>query len=276
MSGGAQAALLPDGRRLHLHHGPIDLIVDVIGAPRQPAYARAARRFATILEELVTELPALRQPLGGYRFTGPVACRMARAVAPFQAAFVTPMAAVAGAVADEMLETLVAETDIPKAYVNNGGDIAVHLSPGQVATSLGPAGGIQISADQPARGLATSGWRGRSYSRGIADAVTVCAKTAAAADVAATLIANAVDLPGHPAICRIPACDLSPESDLGTRLVTTGVGDLTDAEVRQALSRGQALAAQWAQSGLVHDAALTLKDVSVTLLSHQEGDLVHG
>ena len=50
------------------------------------------------------------------------------------------------------------------------------------------------------RGIATSGWRGRSFSLGIADAVTVLAATAAEADAAATVIANAVDLPGHPAI----------------------------------------------------------------------------
>ena len=48
------------------------------------------------------------------------------------------------------------------------------------------------------RGIATSGWRGRSFSLGIADAVTVLAATAAEADAAATMIANAVDLPGHP------------------------------------------------------------------------------
>ena len=67
------------------------------------------------------------------------------------------------------------------------------------------------------RGVATSGWRGRSFSLGIADAVTVLAATAAAADAAATIIANAVDLPGHPAIARRPASELEDDSDLGDR-----------------------------------------------------------
>ena len=35
---------------------------------------------------------------------------------------------------------------------------------------------------------------------------------------------GAVDIPGHPAITRRPACELSPDSDLGARPVTTGVG----------------------------------------------------
>ena len=41
----------------------------------------------------------------------------------------------------------------------------------------------------PVRGVATSGWRGRSHSLGIADSVTVLAATAAMADAAATVIA---------------------------------------------------------------------------------------
>ena len=159
MSRGPQAALLPDGRRLHLHHGPVDLIIEVIGAPRQAAYERAIARFDGLLDGLVRELPALRCPLGGHRFSDPVARRMAAAVAPFSGQFVTPMAAVAGAVADEMLAALVAGDTIPRAYVNNGGDIAFHLAPGQSMTSLAPSGEIRITADSPARGMATSGWR---------------------------------------------------------------------------------------------------------------------
>ena len=76
------------------------------------------------------------------------------------------------------------------------------------------------------RGIATSGRHGRSFSLGIADAVTVLAKTASQADAAATIIANAVDLPGHPGIVRLPANELQPDSDLGARLVTRGVGAL--------------------------------------------------
>ncbi len=258
MSAASQAAVLPDGRRLHLHHGPIDLVIEVVGAPREAANARAIQRFETILPGLAAELPALRRPLNGSSFKDPVARRMSRAVAPFGETFVTPMAAVAGAVADEMLAALVGSDVIPKAYVNNGGDIAFHLLPGQSASSLGPTGTIAISHESPSRGLATSGWRGRSHSMGIADAVTVAAETAAAADVAATLIANAVDLPGHPAITRVPASHLNPDSDLRERLVTTGVGPLGTAEIAEALHRGQIFARRLVDRGLIHQAALSL------------------
>ncbi len=101
---GPQVAFLPDGRRLHLHHGPIDLIVDAEGPGRAAALRAAVARFDTILQELVDELPELRRPLRArHRFRGAVARAMADAVRPHGGVFVTPMAAVAGAVADEVL-----------------------------------------------------------------------------------------------------------------------------------------------------------------------------
>ena len=106
------------------------------------------------------------------------------------------------------------------------------------------------------RGVATSGWRGRSFSLGIADAVTVLARTRRVADAAATLIANAVDLPGHPAIRRAPARDLDPQSDLGERLVTVAVGPLTRDEIDAALRPALAEAELWRDRGLIEAAAL--------------------
>ena len=270
---GPQATMLPakwpNQRRLHLHHGPIDLIVEAFGpAPaRAGAYRRAVARFRTVLDELVAELPALRAPAAaGLMLSGPVARRMRRAVAAHLPVFVTPMAAVAGAVADEicaaMTMGMTAGVALERAYVNNGGDVALYLAPGQridaAIAGVRGAGRATVRAQDPARGLATSGWRGRSHSLGIADAVTVIARSAAAADVAATLIANAVDLPGHPAISRRPARELSPDSDLGARPVTTGVGPLTAAETAAALDAGAAAARAMAGAGLIGGAALFL------------------
>ena len=106
--------MLPDGRRLHLHDGPIDLIVEAYGRREQihAAYDSAARRFLTILDELCSELPLLRQAVRG-NVTPPqgvIARRMAGAVEPYaERCFITPMAAVAGAVAEEILETMTKE-----------------------------------------------------------------------------------------------------------------------------------------------------------------------
>jgi ApbE superfamily uncharacterized protein (UPF0280 family) len=115
-----------------------------------------------------------------------------------------------------------------------------------------------IHAADPTRGVATSGRHGRSFSLGIADAVTVLARTASQADAAATIIANAVDLPGHPAILRCPAQDLQSDSDLGPHLVTRGVGELSGYEIEEALEAGADRARELLAAGLMHGAALRL------------------
>lgn len=260
----AQATLLPDGQRLHLHHGPIDLIIEVFGEGRDAAYQRASSRFATVLDELVSELPQLRaRGRRDRQLCGPISRQMQAAIAPYCDQFVTPMAAVAGAVADDVLRHVCDGAGIRKAYVNNGGDIAFHLTPGShmtVALASVPGGRATLRENDTCRGIATSGWRGRSLSFGIADAVTVIAQNAAAADVAATLIANAVDLPDCPAIARTPASEIFPDSDLGDRLVTTGVGVLSDAQVRQALGHGRSFAEQLRERNLIDAACLQLGD----------------
>jgi len=251
--------------RLHLQDGPIDLIVEAFGADRDAAYSAAAERFVTILDELCCELLLLRS--GGAAPQGIVARRMWDAVHPYACqTFITPMAAVAGSVAEEVLGAMTAAVPLRRAYVNNGGDIAVHLAPGEtlrigmVDRPDQPSlfGSLFLSAEQPVRGIATSGWRGRSFSLGIADAVTVLADTAAMADAAATIIANAVDLPGHPAIARRPAMELAPDNDLGARLVTVAVGTLSEREKELALARGCRAAEACLERQLIGAAALHL------------------
>jgi ApbE superfamily uncharacterized protein (UPF0280 family) len=271
MNSRAQIRILADGRRLHMHDGPIDLVVEAFGAAGEieAAYRAAAARFPTILDELCNELAFLRRPTHteGPSPAGPIARRMVAAVRPYASGtFITPMAAVAGAVAEEILAAMTTAADLSRAYVNDGGDIALHLSPGEkfvvgmVERPDRPSlfGTTTIDASQPVRGIATSGWRGRSFSLGIADAVTVLADTAAMADAAATIIANALDLPGHPSIRRVPACELAPDSDLGERLVTQSVGDLSLDEIQRALSAGVGVAQSLRVAKLIRAAALNL------------------
>lgn len=256
----AMAALLPNGR-LHLQHGPIDIVAEAFGEASdvRAGYARAAARFATVLEELVAELPALRTDGAGVE--GVIAQSMIAAVAPFRPAFITPMAAVAGALAEHVLSALVGP-GIARAYANNGGDIALWLGRDESLTcALAVTDGLDrvtLRASDPVRGIATSGWRGRSFSFGIADAVTVLARTAAMADAAATMIANAVDL-DHPGIGRRPATDLQSDSDLGNRRVTVEVPLFSADDRAQALDAGLAAAEVFRARGLIEGAALFLQ-----------------
>lgn len=271
---GAAYALLDDGRR-HFQHGPIDLIVGADGSPDaiEAAVSAAWHRFTQILPELVAELACLRSPARpGATMHGPVAARMQAACEPYALqTFLTPMAAVAGSVAQELVSFFAGQPGIERAYVNNGGDIALHLAPGScfrvgLFSDLGRfAGGapeldgaFAISADMPVRGIATSGWRGRSFSMGIADSVTVLAADAAGADVAATLIANQVYV-DHQAVVRAPADTLKDDTDLGSRRVTVQVGPLPKAAIDTALERGAAFAQRLCDEGLIQGAVLMLQ-----------------
>ena len=272
----AHAALLPDGR-LHLQHGPIDCLCQAWGAPAEvrAAYQQAAVFFATVMADLCNELALLRQPLPSPPPVGAVARAMHDACMPFADRFITPMAAVAGAVADAVLAAMCRGRNVHKAFVNNGGDIAFHLQPGaslrcgliaDIAAPSTPSlqGSFLLTAEQPARGLATSGRAckghgGRSFSFGIADSVSILARTAAQADAAATIVGNAVDLPGHPAIDRRPANEIDPDSDLGNRLVTFDVGLLSDETVSAALDAGQSIGDILLQVGLIEGSVLVLR-----------------
>ncbi len=264
--------LMQDQKRLHLNHGPIDLIIGAFGTPAEvaKAYRKATMRFQTILEELVEELPLLRSAINANSASpnGRIARTMHRAALEHKSNFITPMAAVAGAVADEMLATMCEGTQCQRIFVNNGGDIALWLRPlsgesFRVGVVADPRTGdivtmATIVSGSTIGGIATSGRHGRSHSLGIADAVTVFAETAASADAAATIIANAVDLPGHPAIGRTPANRLSPDSDLGEQLVTTSVSALTREDVAVALENGAALARHLCRTQIIEASFLSL------------------
>ena len=266
-----------DAQRWHFQHGPIDLVIRADGdaAALASAHAAAWQRFEQVLPELVQELPQLRLAVSSTPadcpLQGPVARRMWQACKPFANDFITPMAAVAGSVAQEIIACY-QRPGIARAWVNNGGDIAMQLTPGQslkvglyadiarldvaqLQDQLLLDGQFSVDAAMPVRGVATSGWRGRSFSMGIADSVTVLARTAAQADAAATVIANAVNV-NDACVQRAPAASLKDDSDLGQRLVTTGVPPLAPALVLQALQAGLATARSLQNKGLIYSALL--------------------
>ncbi len=280
---GAERRHLPDGR-WHFHHGPIDCVVFAEPLTPSPADAEIVeaataacwQRFQGVLEALVDELALLRldlsSPAGAaVEPRGPVAVRMVAACRPHARGgrFITAMAAVAGSVADALIGCF-AHPRIARACVNDGGDVALHLAPGArfdvgVVADLGaalaggaPEGAFVVDHASSVRGIATSGWRGRSLSLGIADAVTVLARDAAAADAAATVVANAVDV-DVPDVRRRPACDVRDDSDLGDLLVTVGVARLAPHDVNAALDAGVRVAEAEIAAGRIVAAVLQLQ-----------------
>ena len=263
---GFQSALIGQRQRLHIQHGPIDLVIDADGPGREALFEHATAATMPVLSVLVKELDRLRAPfMAGRRFTGPVARRMQSACRVAGDTFVTPMAAVAGSVADHVLAAMMddeAARDCSRISVNNGGDIAFWTKPGATtrAQIAGlPTGLLSLAGPTRWRGMGSSGWGGRSHSLGIADSVTVLAESAALADITATLIANDVDLPDHPLITRQLVDELDAASDLAGRLVTTSVPWLEDDEIARALAAGCATAAGLMQKGGIAGAVLVLQ-----------------
>ena len=307
---GAVAARL-EGGRWHFQHGPIDLVIGADGNADavQQALETAWQGFDGLLAGLAAQLPALRKPLGVSATTAAPVCRpvvrlpgesnavwslvqgdiarnMLAACLPYASyLYITPMAAVAGAVADHVIAAFAAQPGVHRAYVNNGGDIALYLTQDAQykvglyadvsrANSAPSAtddldGGFTVSAQSPVRGIATSGWRGRSFSLGIADSVTVLARSAAQADAAASVIANQVNAQ-HPAIRRAPANTLKDDTDLGQALVTVDVGELPKPIVEQALERGAAQAQALLDAGLIEGAAIVLQGQRRAVLPLEE------
>lgn len=266
MTGRPSVEFLSGGSRLHLQHGPIDLIIGADG-DRFNVFFAAQKRFETVLQSLADNLPELRLPMD--ETTLPMAFeiggRMHRTAQQFEGVFLTRMICVAGAVADTVLDAMRYGNSLDRAYVNNGGDIALHLSPGTrfetaiIGHDNQILGSLSLTDEDGVGGIATSGRHGRSQSMGIADAVTVLASDATMADAAATLIANEVDLPGHSMVRRQPANQVNPDSDLGSREVVVDCGALTKAEIDLALDRGGEAAQAMMNEGKIIDAALFLQ-----------------
>ncbi len=251
LSGSATAALINNEQRLHLQHGPIDLIIDVDAAAndKRRVFSAAVMAFEGLLESLVTDLPQLRQinpvpvPVSSH-----CAQRMLDASQSFTGYGLTPMSAVAGAVADHIMASLIRVAPDKRIMINNGGDIAVHLGSAHSCTvGIVPdvsrpsvSASLRLTPALGVGGIATSGWRGRSHSLGIADSVTVLASCAAEADALATLIANHVDSRNeNHHIKRQRACELDADSDLGEQWVTVAVEALSQHSIDDALDNAE-------------------------------------
>jgi uncharacterized protein len=224
-------------------------------------------RCARILMDVGSNLKVLK--VKGTRIRNPlllpsVARRMVEAVNAIDGISLTPMAAVAGAVADALLEGL-KEKGLDFISVNNGGDISLFNPSGRrVRIGLGDIGAgtatpyiLEIDGITEC-GLATSGFGGRSFTLGLADMVTVLARTGAIADAAATSICNATNVETERVI-RKRAAEIDPCSDIADEWVTVAVGGLDDALVLRALGNGLAWAQTLKDRRLILEAVINLK-----------------
>lgn len=205
--------------------------------------ARVARLKEKLRKPLKNSMPLLKEPLGA---------KMLESIQSVGDPNLTPMAAVAGTIADGVADFLFSR-GMTKVIINNGGDIAVRLmAPHSVrvglredvnskAFSRGVSLNVPFQKEGASFGVATSGLGGRSLTCGIASAATIIAKTASLADAAATAVANASFVNG-PGVVRRPAETVDPQTDIPGISVTVQVRNLDHETRRKAISRSLSLA----------------------------------
>ncbi len=271
---------IPRFRVAHVQvsHGPMEIGVQLEGEEKvlRKAPEEIPEKAKALLREIQGFQPVLRMPGRDLRVKARwprVVRRMVEAVRKVSGDL-TPMAAVAGAVADEILLEVreVMGPEMLKILVNNGGDMALYspCEPVRVgirgtAGAKGPMRELEVLERDNPFGVATSGWRGRSFSQGFADAVVVVAPSAAIADAAATHIGNHVTCDCGKKVVRKRASEIDPMTDIPDVPVTVSCGLLDETEKRRALRNGSAVASALSGDGIVWATGIYLQGEAVEL-----------
>lgn len=235
--------ILPD-KRILVEYGPITMVITIEDAKEslEQTRKRIAKTVYYILEELAEDMQSLKSyPVGEvYLGKSQIAKNMWKSVKMTGHRWLTPMAAVAGSVADKVADVIEA-TGAEKIIVNNGGDISIRIKKDHqvkigVRNSLGAKAEIEaynITYQSPIRGIATSGFGGRSYTQGVADSLTVFAGSASVADAFATYLANMTHISSKHVKEQLVGT-FDPESDIADQRVVTEIGDLDKEEIERA------------------------------------------
>jgi uncharacterized protein len=249
--------------------GPATLVLKGEKGGEEYRFDRSAiaAQVEGILADIRGCLPVLKLRAWRIKKTGAlpsVARKMVGAASAIDAQTLTPMAAVAGAVADELKDFL-AERGLEFISVNNGGDVAVYNGrPSPVTIGIG---NIQRNSPTPYLlriegltdfGVATSGFGGRSFTLGLADIVSIVAASAPIADAAATFICNHTRVEDS-SIVRRRAAELDPSTDIPEERVTVRVGALRREQIRKALALGKAAAERLKTEGKISEAVLLMR-----------------
>jgi len=250
--------------RLYLEYGPTNLVVEAVHKDKQKIYNYIIKNIDQMLSELSLELSKLREKTkDSTKFNSQIAKKMNDSTKIFLPRFITPLASVAGAISETLLDEILSKFDLEKIYINNGGDAAIFLKKKQKLKFLVASTNsflITLEGDNCKYGIATSGWKGRSFSMGIADSVTTIAKSSAIADAAATVIANDTDIKNHKNIKKQEASKIDEYSDLKNKLVTTYVGELSLNDIQKSLKKGVITAKRLIKKNIILTALLNIKE----------------
>ena len=266
MNSDQRIIIAPDKQSVIAENGPMRLVIKAWhnGVFQMEAAIQAAKFSFSCLKQVAGHLQYLKKinsvlPEGEENF---ISMRMMESVRMIGDKDLTPMAAVAGSIADEVADRLFA-METGKVIVDNGGDIAIRLS-GLERAKVGLRTDLnskeishimELDARSLSWGVATSGLGGRSFTKGIASAATVVAKTSSKADAAATSIANACFCRDKN-IVQVPAGLINPDTDIPDIPVTVSVGELSPETIRTALENALGKAEEYVEKGFIHGALI--------------------
>jgi ApbE superfamily uncharacterized protein (UPF0280 family) len=260
-----------DGEAVLVECGPMRLVIRAWNKDQsQITLARqAAEKSISYLERIARCRPLLSRPIPEIEDLpeDELALGMITSTRAIGDEDLTPMAAVAGTIADAVADWLF-ERGTTRVIVDNGGDIAIRLARGETVnvgirpqvTSPQISHVMRLEGSPSTWGVTTSGVGGRSFTRGIASAVTVLAVDASAADAAATAVANACFVEDK-GIIQMPAEKMDPNSDLAGINVTTAAGSLSCENISIALDSARQKAEYLFQEDLITGAFIALGNV---------------
>ncbi len=258
--------------KLFIENGPTNIIAEVFSSEKKEIYDLICEYSSKFLKDLSLEIETLKKPTYQKNtFVSEIANTMFESTQLFLPNFITPMASVAGSISELLLLKVLEKFDVNKMYINNGGDISLYINKNDKFNfSIGGETSfvVEYADTNGFGGIATSGWKGRSFSMGIADSVTVIAEKASVADAAATIIGNHIDLKNSNKIKKIAANNLYEETDLNDKLITVSVENLTENEIRQAMSRGRNISEDYISKNLIKTVIINLQD-NILILGHK-------
>ena len=273
---GLQASNFPASFTMFIEVGPVSVVVngEKDGMPFEFDRFRVEEKIRSILEEIKEYLPVLKQKAHKIKNTNHMSYvprKMVDAVKVIDEVSLTPMAAVAGSIADALKEFLKNEW-LDLISVNNGGDISIFNKNGRELKidigdiHTGESSPHLLSIEQITDyGLATSGFGGRSFTLGLADSVTVIATTGALADAAATFICNCTNTETDQVIRR-KASEIDPLTDIPDYEVTIKINDLSNFDIMKSLENGLYNASKLKQLNFIYDAVIKLRGHMVTTI----------
>ncbi len=247
-----------------MEYGPTNLIVDIFESDKLEIFEKIELIVSNKLSEIASELDKLKQK-SRYKtnLKSDISILMNEATKMFLPKFITPMAAVAGSISEYLIKDVILDYDLKKISINNGGDAALYLKKNEkVKILIKNEKSIKVTLEgiNKIYGVATSGWKGRSLSLGIADSVTTIANSSAIADAASTMIANEINLINHPNIKKKLANEIDHDTDLKNNLVTVDVGNLEAEDIEKAVQKGIKYASKLINNKLIYTAIINIKN----------------